>query len=165
MNRRLIILLITLLPLSMHAASKPKTYDTHLFSLCSTPTWREYALDNKKIRFNKEKWAWTESFILKSKKPFQFTTLVLEWKGKKIDALAASLYHKKEREILVPIQQNLISQGCWNAEKQQLEFTLNEKVVAVNKYHLMLSYPNRLEEQLKFGKFVVKNTTMKLIHT
>ena len=56
MNRRLIILLITLLPLSMHAASKPKTYDTHLFSLCSTPTWREYALDNKKIRFNKEKW-------------------------------------------------------------------------------------------------------------
>jgi hypothetical protein len=165
MNIHIIILLLTLLPLSRCFATAPKTYDTHLFSLCSTPTWREYALENKKIRFNKEKWAWTESFILKSKKPFQFTTLTLEWKGKKIDTLAASLYQKKEREVLLPIQQNLISQGNWNAEKQQLIFTLNEKVVAVNKYHLMLSYPKRLEGQVKDGQFVVKNTTMKLINT
>ena len=158
-----LVLFVALLPVTLFSTPLEKKYDTNLFSLLSTPTWREYALDNKKIHFNKEKWAWTLSFILKSKKPFQFTTLVLEWKGKKLDTLAASLYQKKEHASLVPIQQNLISQGNWNAEKQQLVFTLNEKVVAVNKYHLMLSYPKRLESQLRYGKFVVKNTTMKLL--
>ena len=163
MKLTILSLLILLSPLMLHPTPMPKTYDTHLFSLCSTPTWREYNLDNKKILFDKEKWAWTLSFILKSKKPFQFTTLVLEWKGKKIDSLAASLDHKKERDTLIPIQENLVSQGSWNTDKQQLQFTFNEKVIAVNKYHLMVSYPKRLEEQLKFGKFVIKNTTMKLI--
>jgi hypothetical protein len=161
----ILTLLVALLPATLLSTPIEKKYDTNLFSLLSTPTWCEYALDNKKIQFNKEKWAWTLSFILKSKKPFQLTTLVLEWKGKKIDALAASLYQKKEHASLIPIQQNLISQGNWDPEKQQLTFPLNEKVVAVNKYHLMLSYPKRLEALLKTGKFFVKNTTMKLIAT
>jgi len=138
-------------------------YKTNVFSLFTTPTWREYPLSARKIHFNKEKWAWTSSFVLKSKRPLKFTTLVLEWKGKKIDALAASLYQKKEREELLPIQKNLICQGAWNSTKQQLVFTLNEKVVAVNKYHLVVSYPKRLEGQVKQGKFVVKDTAMKLL--
>lgn len=138
-----------------------KRYQTDYFSMLTTPTWKEYPITNKMLRFDKEKWAWTSSFILKSKQPFKLTNLVLDWKGKKLDKVFASLYHKKERDSLIPIQKNLVCEGTWDAAKQQLMFSLNEKIIAVNKYHLVLSYPKRLEPSVKTGRFVVRNTTMK----
>jgi hypothetical protein len=140
-------------------------YKNNNFSLFSTSTWHQYPLSSNTVRFNKEMWAWTSSFILKSTKPLKLTNLVLDWKGKKLDNVAAALYQKREHEALVPIEKNLVSQGHWDSKKQQMVFTLNEKIVAVNKYHLVVSYPKRLQNALKLGKFTVSDSSMNLIST
>ena len=133
----------------------------HLFSLSATSTWREYPLNIPKINLQKEKWAWTCSLTFKSKWPVKLTQLKLQWKGNKIEQLSAGLYQKKERDrAVIPIEENLIGQGVWNATDQQLVFNLDEKVVAVNKYYLMLSFPKKLESNIKKGRFVISSTQL-----
>lgn len=166
MDARLIFFAITVLSFFTTSGESPyKHYKTNVFSLFSTPTWCQYPLTSQKIRFNKEMWAWTSSFILKSKRPLKLTMLKLDWQGKKLDNVAAALYQKRENDELVPIGKNLVSQGKWDNKKQQLVFSLNEKVVAVNKYHLVVSYPKRLQKPLRQGKFVVSDTAMNLLST
>jgi len=138
------------------AAKLPFSKQPDFFSLSATTTWREYKLAIPKLQFAKEKWAWACSLTLKSKQPLKLTNLVLQWRGEKIDKICAALYQKKEREkLVIPIQKNLISDGTWNPEKQQLIFSLNEKVIAVNKYHLFLSFPKQVEKKIRKGKFVI----------
>lgn len=159
----LYILMGTLWCYSLQATPGPRAhqnYNPNIFSLHTTPTWKEYSTPQRTISFGKEKWAWKSSFTLKSKKPMKLTTLVLAWQGKPLTTLAASLYQKKENAALIPIQKNLIGEGTWDKHKQQLLFTLNEKVVAVNKYHLVISYPKQLESLVKSGKFIIKNTNL-----
>jgi hypothetical protein len=136
-----------------------------LFSLSSTTTWREYSLNAPLINFHKEKWAWTCSLTFKSKEPIKLDKLTLQWKGAKLPNLAAALYLKKEREeVLIPIQQNLVCEGTWNPQQQQLVFTPDEKIIAVNKYYLMISFPKEIETQIKQGKFSILNTHLSKIN-
>ena len=129
------------------------------FSLHSTATWREYSLKSPKIHFLKEKWAWAYSLVLKSKNPVKLTTITLQWKGNYIEQLSASLYVKKERDrVVIPIQKNLVCDGIWEQKKQQLSFNINDKIIAVNKYHLLLSFPKNTEKILKKGIFVIAGT-------
>lgn len=130
-----------------------------LFSLHTTATWKEYSLKSSKIQFIKEKWAWAYSLILKSKSPIKLNNLTLQWNGDKIDNLSASLYQKKEREkVVIPIQKNLVCDGSWDSKRQQMRFPINEKIVATNKYHMLLSFPKNIEHALKKGLFVISGT-------
>ncbi len=134
-----------------------KTFNHDFFSLSTTSTWKEYRLHVAHSSLDKKKWAWACSLTLRSKQPIKLTTLTLKWQGLPLTHLAASLYQKKEREhSVIPIEQNLVCEGKWNAQQQQLVFTLDEKIVAVNKYHLLLSFPNKLEHRVKSGSFVVE---------
>lgn len=143
-----------------------QTHVPEAFSFSSTATWKEYVLTAPHITFDKEKWAWTNSFTIKSKKPLKLTNIVLQWRGEKIPQLFASLYQKKEREnSVIPIQKNLVCDGIWDNKKQQLKFSLNEKIVAINKYHLVLSYPKEAEKHLKKGKFIITDTKTKSLDT
>jgi len=136
-----------------------------LFSLSASTTWHEYPVSMPDLTFQKEKWAWTYSFVIKSKQPLKLKHLILQWNGSPINTLSASLYQKKERdELLLPIESNFVCDGVWNARKQQLSFPLNQKVIAVNKYHLMLSYPKGDEKKLKQGRFVVASTLIKAMN-
>jgi hypothetical protein len=131
------------------------------FSLNATTTWREYPLNIPQINFLKEKWVWTCSLTLKSKQPVKLNSLVLQWKGEKLHHLAAALYQKKEREnAVIPIQQNLVCDGMWDPKTQQMVFEPNEKVIAVNKYYLMVSFPKSMEHSVKKGKFIVLQTQL-----
>lgn len=131
------------------------------FSLRATATWREYPFNIPQINFHKEKWAWACSLTFKSKEPVKLSSLILQWKGEKLSNLAAALYQKKEREAaVIPIQQNLVCEGIWNKSMQQLVFRPNEKVVAVNKYYLMVSFPKEVEKKIKKGKFIVLGTQL-----
>jgi hypothetical protein len=127
------------------------------FSLSATTTWREYPIKApEEITLNKEKWAWTCSLTLRSKQPLKLSTLILQWKGAPIKQLAAALYQKKERErAVLPIQQNFICDGMWNPSHQQIIFTPDTKIVAVDNYHLVVSYPKEAENIIKHGKFVI----------
>jgi len=134
------------------------------FSLSSTATWKEYVLATKAVKLPQEKWAWTGSLTLRSKEPLKLTSLVLKWHGEKIWKLAASLYEKKKRDKApIPIEDNLVCDGSWNPTAQQLLFSLEEKIIAVNQYHLVLSFPKHIEHKIKKGTFSVLSTKVKKI--
>jgi len=129
-----------------------------LYSLDTTSTWRDYGTGTpfSSLRFCKDRWAWICSLILKSKQPVKITQLVLHWVGDRLDSLAASLYQKKEfEEAVIPIEKNLVSEGAWDSQKQILTFSIEEKIIAVNKYHLFISFSKTIEEKIRQGKFVI----------
>jgi hypothetical protein len=126
------------------------------FSLSATTTWREYSVKAPEVTFDKEKWAWTCSLTLRSKQPLKLSTLILQWKGARIKQLAAALYQKKEFDsTVIPIQKNFICDGIWSPSHQQIIFTPDTKVVAVDNYHLVVSFPKEAESIVKRGKFVI----------
>lgn len=130
------------------------------YSLNTTSTWREYGQHFPSLRFCKDRWAWICSLALRSKQPVKLTYLVLRWVGDRLDSLSASLYQKKEfEEAVVPIEKNLISEGNWDPQAQSMSFVLNEKIIAVNKYHLFISFSKTMEEKLRSGKFIVSQVT------
>ncbi len=138
---------------------------THdFFSLSATTTWREYPIKAPEVTFDKEKWAWTCSLTLRSKQPLKLSSLVLQWKGAQIKQLAAALYQKKERDSAVlPIQGNLICDGIWNPSQQQLIFAPDKKIVAVDNYYLVVSFPKEDERIIKRGKFVIVDAQLSML--
>ena len=103
-------------------------------------------------------WAWTGTLTFKSKKPLKLQHIELCWKGPFVKNLAASLYEKGEFEsTLIPIKDNLICDGSWNPQNQKLSFHLNEKIIAVNKYHLVLSLSSSATNILQKGHFEIKD--------
>lgn len=125
-------------------------------SLCSTTTWRDFSLKNANDQFQHDRWAWTWSLTLKCKSAFKLHQLTLQWMGKEIGSIYASLYQKKDRDpILIPIQENLVSEGAWDNKNQQLVFAMDEKIVATNKYYLVLSFPQTIERHVRQGTFIV----------
>jgi hypothetical protein len=162
---KLILTLLALIPcfkiLSNSAASS--IYDNianfgPLFQLCTTSTWKEFILNRDLPDFKRKKWAWIGMITLKSKIPLKLKTLNLQWYGKKIEDLQASLYQKREMDpSLIPIQQNLVCDGTWNSKKQELSFNINQKVVSINNYYLVLSFSKQAEEAIKAGKFTLQN--------
>lgn len=134
-----------------------------LCSLSITNTWREFQIKATNP-YHQEKWAWMWSLTLKSKKAVKLRQLNLQWRGKKINSIFASLYQKREQDkLLIPIEQNLVCDGAWDTKKQQLTFNLNEKIIATNKYYLVLSFPQTLESTIKTGTFTLpKNNSLKI---
>lgn len=152
----LLMLIMIHLKQALGIVSTTEICNQELFSLSTTSTWCEYSHHNQHISLCKEKWAWASSLTLKSTHPIRLMTLTLHWNGPTIQNLSAGLYHKKEYEhSVIPIQKNLVCDGTWDAETQKLVFKLDEKIVAVNKYHLLLSFPKHVEAHLKNGKFLI----------
>lgn len=127
-----------------------------MFYLCSTTTWFEFKLNQNLPLIHEKKWAWIGSITLKSKIPLKLEKLNLQWFGKKIKDLQASLYCKKEKAPeLIPIEKNLVCDGIWNTQSQELTFNINQKIVSVNNYYLLLSFPNSEEKSVKSGFFAL----------
>ena len=134
-------------------------------SLNTTSTWYEFKQNNPELK--KENWAWISFITFKSKQAINLKEINLKWSGKflKTSKISASLYQKKEttNNILIPIQKNLVCDGKWDKKNQQIIFKLNEKLVAVNKYYLVLSFPEKIKFYLKNGNFVLPdNDSLKL---
>ena len=135
-------------------------------SLKTTNTWHEFTLHNNLNAKLKKKSAWTKLITLRNKKALQLKKIIMQWKGKHLDKIHASLYNKKETEALRPIEQNLICDGKWNTKKQQLIFNLNQKIISLNKFYLVLNYPNETEEIIKNGHFdLLKYNSIKFSKT
>jgi len=128
----------------------------NLLSLTATNTWKEYGLESTSAASKKEKGVWISSITLKSKEAFKLKKFKIQWVGERIDDLSAALFVKKRSEpSVIPIEKNLICDGIWDQRNQQIIFFLNEKIIATNKYHLVLSFPQKLESNLKKGKFIL----------
>ncbi len=135
-----------------------QTFDnfSDIFSLSASTTWKDFTLDPSPCHFQPKRWVWTGMITLKSTQPVNLQELQLQWLGDKIAKLQASLYQKKETEHqLIPIQENLVCDGQWDAEKQHLTFFLDKKIVAVNKYYLVLNFAEKDALTIKQGSFVI----------
>lgn len=136
------------------AVEYPLTFKT-------SPAWQEFSLKPYERSFKFEKWVCQSLITFKSKKALKLQALTLQWGGKKLNHLSASLYVKKySNSLLLPIEENLVSDGVWNRTQQQIVFKLNEKIVAVNDYYLVLSFPRTLESFVKRGTFSVAKTDL-----
>jgi hypothetical protein len=140
-----------------------KDWDLQGFSLTTTTTWQEFHVDNS--YFEKEKCAWLSSITFKSKNALKLKQLKLNWEGKKIDTkkISASLYTKKDTNTqLVPLEKNLISDGTWDQDNQKLLFVLDEKLIATNKYYLVISFPDEIKHVMRNGFFKIDNNSLKI---
>jgi hypothetical protein len=132
-----------------------------LLSLNTTTTWHEYISHSPNLK--KETCAWISFITFKSKQTFNLKQINLKWIGASINSnkISASLYQKKENNNapLIPIEENLVGDGKWNKSSQEIIFDLNEKLVAINKYYLVLSFPEKLKTKIKNGEFILKDST------
>lgn len=136
-------------------------------SLTSTNTWLEFNLYNQNLKL--EKCAWVGLLTFKSKNAIQLKQINFKWSGNflKTKNLSASLYQKKEsnEDQLIPIEDNLVCDGIWNEKTQQLIFKPDEKLVAINKYYLVINFSEDMEDKLKSGAFVLtKNNSLKILN-
>ncbi|MFA5075130.1 MAG: hypothetical protein WC436_03430 [Candidatus Babeliales bacterium] len=133
------------------------------FSLSTTNTWFEYMHQNN-LQNNLINSALVGLLTFKAKNPFKLQQLELKWHGSYINSnkISASLYKKKEREnILIPVEENLICDGKWDKKKQQITFHMQEKLISVKKYYLLLSFPQNLRQKLRTGNFLIINSEAK----
>jgi hypothetical protein len=138
------------------STDKTENNNNFLYSFSSTSTWREYLSSTIMEPSRSEKWAWTCSLRFRSTKPVLLNHLILQWRGKKIKSLSASLYEKKATDqAVIPIQDNFICDGCWDNDTQQMHFDVNKKIIAVNCFSLLLSFSKVYEQIIKGGNFEV----------
>ena len=62
----------------------------------------------------------------------------------------------------MPVAKNLVCDGVWNKNRQEVMFQLNEKLIAVNKYHLVISFPNKIKGFIQKGSFNVSDDSLKI---
>ncbi len=155
-NKKISIIMLFLgLTSQLNAINNAITLPSQL-SLSTTATWKDFTLSPTHNQFRSKRLVWTGMITLKSTQPINLQELHLQWRGEKIARLQASLYQKKETDnLLIPIQENLVCDGLWNARKQMLTFHLDKKIVAVNKYYLFLNFAENDAYKVKHGAFII----------
>ncbi|MCF7799730.1 hypothetical protein K9L05_03280 [Candidatus Babeliales bacterium] len=138
------------------------------FSLNTTNTWFEFAQQNHQnnLQNNLIDSAWIGLLTFKSKNTIKLDQLALKWSGNYINSnkISASLYKKKEKDnILIPVEENLICDGKWDKNKQRITFNnMQEKLISVKKYYLLVSFPQNLKQQIRSGNFLItKNDSLR----
>ena len=130
-------------------------------SITLKPKWRD--LDgncSKAIQFG-GKWVLVGSITFKRcKDPISIDTLNLHWNGEPLDNLIASLYRKNlDKEVFMPIEENLVCDGIWSKSKQTLILNFDEKesLAPTTVFYLVLTVPEEIEPILKKGSFCLED--------
>ncbi len=106
------------------------------------------------------KWILAGTFIFRNKTgdPVPMQELSLAWKSTiPLQNLHGSLFKKEPHEGFLPLEENLVSDGHWNKDKQILHFKFKEQQYIGIKtiFFLVLTVPSHIEEALKEGFFSV----------
>lgn len=103
----------------------------------------------------------TVMFKKKSTEQIGIEHLQFAWQGEPIPHLSASLYVKKNNKFM-PLEENLICDGSWNAPKQLITFRFNKPyyLSAHTQFYLVLNLPCELEETIKVGTFTLKKNSL-----
>jgi hypothetical protein len=150
MNHYLLLFLVSILAMSTCSAEQ--------FNIILKSKWCN--LDNNcanETEFG-GKWILVGSITFKKrcKDPIYMDTITLHWNGDNIDHLIASLYKKnRDKELFLPIEENVICDGIWNPTKQNLilHFDEKENLAPTTIFYLVLTVPEELETILKNGSF------------
>lgn len=155
MLRQDVIHIFFLLVCAYHPYALPTSTLPSFFSFTTSSTWKDFTLNTTSTSL-KKRWVWTELVIIKSTEPINLQKLTLLWNGEHINNMQASLYSSKGSHApIVPIAENLLCDGEWNAPAQELTFMLNKKVVAKNTYYLMLRFSEKDLHKIKHGSFIL----------
>lgn len=128
-----------------------KAIDALHLTLNTTNTW--HSIGGYKSLQTEES-ALTQFLTFRSKAALRLENIKFKWLGKHLNQIAATLYKKnKEKDRPLAVDDNMVSDGRWNPSKQEFSFDLNEKLVAINKYYLVISYNKNLKKHLKQGTF------------
>ncbi len=120
-------------------------------------TWQDFGKYLEPINLQEEKRAMIVEITFRSKKALKLKGITLQWTGDQINNdIDASLFKKKDsRDDLKLIESNVVGDGKWDSTKQQLSFEVDEKLIAINKYYLILHFSPEIEAKLKSGQFVI----------
>lgn len=128
------------------------------FNISLKPKWCDLDGNCTKATQFGGKWILAGSITFKKrcKDPICIETINLHWNGDPLDNLIASLYRKNlEKELFLPIEDNLVCDGAWNKTKQMLVLNFNEKenLAPTTVFYLVLTVPETIEPILKQGSF------------
>lgn len=152
MKKLLIMVVAAVLPLCIESriCKRPSC------ELSVTSEWKDLDEQEKAQKFG-GRWVHVATLIIKKRSNdlVKLSELDLKWHGQKITQLSGSLYKKNVNHELVPIEENLISDGTWNSNKQilQLKFEDTQYLQPTNSFCLVLTVPQELEPALKNGYF------------
>lgn len=121
-----------------------------------TPEWQPigHGKANEKV-FGGE-WICAGTITIKKRvnETLSLTQAAFRWHGPTLSALHASLY-RKNSEPFLPIEENVVSDGIWHPNTQELSFSFSNKQILdpITTFYVVLTVPNDLEKQLKKGRF------------
>ena len=142
-----------------NAEEKPTPLDN--FDIIIASTWEHLEEQDKHSQRFTGKWIklGTITFKKNSNVNVHLDEIDLLWKGDKIDSLEATLYKQKiSNKSFLPIEENLICDGTWRKDKQELllKFNKRESLASTNIFHLVITVSENLEKQLTNGEFELK---------
>jgi hypothetical protein len=131
------------------------------FNIALKPKWRCLEENCEKAATFGGKWILAGSITFKKrcKDPIYIDTINLHWNGDNLDNLIASLYRKNlDKELFLPIEENLVCDGVWNKNKQTLVLNFDEKesLAPTTTFYLVLTVPDGIEPVLKKGSFCLE---------
>jgi hypothetical protein len=134
------------------------------FAIILEPQWKILHKNNNSAEQFGGKWILAGNIILKNKSRdcINLKKLHLQWHGKPVDNLIASLYQQNPDKQFYPIQDFLLSDGVWHKNQQTLIFNFEKTCLigANNIFYLVLTVPTHLEAILQEGYFSLVETTL-----
>ena len=134
------------------------------FNIIVEPSWKDLEQNAEYAKKFGGKWILAGCIIFKKRAQdkVHLDRIYLQWDGPKIDNLIGSLYTSESHEEFIPIQDNLVCDGCWNNNQQKLLFNFEEEQLLTfkNYYFLVLTVRDEVEPVLKKGKFNLVTTTL-----
>lgn len=146
MKRAIMIALITWMPI-LDALNPPCTIEVQSIwqpTICKTHDVSLVAI--KSITFKK-----------RIKNPVKLNTIELQWQGPSIKSLCGSLYRKHPSKKFQAIEENVVSDGDWDAKKQCIHFKFNtaETIGPNSIFYLVLRLNDNLASLLQKGSFKI----------
>lgn len=121
------------------------------------PQWMKLDADDEKAQLFGGSWILAGDIIFKNKSSnvIKLDAFDLQWQGAPLAQLSATLFKKDEHDQIMPIQEHVISDGYWSQKEQTLKFRFDQKYAlsALNKFYLVFTVPEDIEDTLKNGTF------------
>ncbi len=132
------------------------------FDIIIDTTWEHLSEhDLHKEKFN-GKWIelGTITFKKNSNENVYLDEIILVWKGQEtFSSLEATLYKQKcPSKKFLPIDENLVCDGQWRQDKQELvmRFNQRESLGTTTIFHVIITVPQDLEHKIAGGQFTLK---------
>ena len=140
------------------------TYTSPDYAFDIQPHWQNLEKDSKNSTLFGSSWIWagTITFKKRPKEKIFLSTLALQWKGPFIKNLIGTLFRKEPNKPFLPLENNLVSDGAWNVQKQTLTFRFKrqEALHATDIFCLVLTIPHNLETTIREGSFTIEQATL-----